>query len=42
MKEKFVWDKYSDQPYQIADKAYKKQMRSQHRAANVNGLIDKS
>jgi hypothetical protein len=39
MKEKFVWDKYSDQPYQIADKAYKKQMRSQHRAANVKLVL---
>jgi len=35
MKEKFVWDKYSDQPYQIADKAYKKQMRSRHKGANL-------
>jgi hypothetical protein len=28
MKKPFEWDNYSDQPYQLKDKAYKKQMRS--------------
>jgi len=27
MKEPFFWDNYSDQPYQLKDKTYKKQMR---------------
>lgn len=27
MKEPFIWDNYSDQPYQLKDKAYKKKMR---------------
>ena len=31
MKAPFFWDKYSDQPYPIKDKAYKKMMRKKHR-----------
>ena len=27
---KFIWDKYSDQPYPIKDKKYKKNMRKKH------------
>jgi len=30
MKEPFIWDKYSDQPYPIKDKVYKKKMRKKH------------
>ena len=30
MKEPFVWDKYSDQPYPLQDKHYKKEMRRKH------------
>lgn len=30
MKEPFIWDKYSDQPYPIKDKIYKKEMRKRH------------
>jgi len=30
MQAPFIWDKYSDQPYPIKDKAYKKQMRKKH------------
>jgi len=30
MQKPFIWDKYSDQPYPIADKAYKKKMRKKH------------
>lgn len=30
MKEPFIWDKYSDQPYPIKDKVYKKEMRKKH------------
>ena len=30
MKKPFVWDKYSDQPYPIKDKVYKKEMRKKH------------
>jgi len=30
MKTPFVWDKYSDQPYPLKDKAYKKKMRRRH------------
>ena len=30
MKLPFVWDKYSDQPYPLKDKAYKKMMRKRH------------
>ena len=30
MQEPFVWDRYSDQPYPIKDKAYKKKMRQKH------------
>ena len=30
MKEPFIWDRYSDQPYPIKDKAYKKVMRKKH------------
>ena len=30
MKEPFIWDKYSDQPYPIKDKVYKKKMRKRH------------
>jgi len=30
MKIPFVWDKYSDQPYPLKDKAYKKKMRRKH------------
>ena len=29
-KEPFIWDNYSDQPYVIKDKAYKKAMRKKH------------
>ena len=28
--DKFIWDKYSDQPYPIKDKVYKKMMRKKH------------
>ncbi|MCK4875891.1 MAG: glycosyl hydrolase, partial [Sulfurimonas sp.] len=27
MKQPYVWDNYSDQPYPLKDKSYKKQMR---------------
>jgi len=30
MKEPYVWDNYSDQPYPIKDKSYKKQMRREN------------
>jgi len=30
MKEPFVWDKYSDQPYPLKDRVYKKKMRRRH------------
>ncbi len=30
MKAPFIWDKYSDQPYPLKDKAYKKLMRKKH------------
>ncbi len=30
MKEPFVWDRYSDQPYPLKDKAYKKRMRRKY------------
>jgi len=30
MQAPFIWDKYSDQPYPIRDKAYKKKMRQKH------------
>jgi len=30
MKAPFIWDKYSDQPYPLRDKAYKKKMRKKH------------
>ncbi len=30
MKPPFIWDKYSDQPYPIKDKTYKKQMRKKN------------
>ena len=30
MKDPFIWDKYSDQPYPIKDKVYKKKMRRKH------------
>jgi len=30
MQNPFIWDKYSDQPYPIKDKAYKKKMRKKH------------
>ena len=30
MKKPFIWDKYSDQPYPIKDKVYKKTMRKKH------------
>lgn len=31
MKPPFIWDKYSDQPHLLKDKAYKKMMRKKHR-----------
>ncbi|RLA64193.1 MAG: hypothetical protein DRQ78_06230 [Epsilonproteobacteria bacterium] len=30
MKKPFIWDKYSDQPYPLKDKTYKKRMRKKH------------
>ena len=30
MKPPFIWDRYSDQPYPLKDKAYKKMMRKKH------------
>jgi hypothetical protein len=30
MQEPFIWDKYSDQPYPLKDKSYKKKMRKKH------------
>jgi len=30
MQKPFIWDKYSDQPYPIKDKVYKKKMRKKH------------
>ena len=30
MQAPFIWDKYSDQPYPLKDKAYKKKMRKKH------------
>ncbi|NQZ29847.1 MAG: hypothetical protein HRU06_01180 [Oceanospirillaceae bacterium] len=32
MNDKFKWDHHSDQPYQLADKSYKKAMKKKHRA----------
>jgi len=31
MKPPFIWDRYSDQPYQLKDRAFKKRMRRAHR-----------
>ena len=30
MQKPFIWDRYSDQPYPLKDKAYKKKMRKKH------------
>ena len=30
MKDPFIWDRYSDQPYPLKDKVYKKRMRKRH------------
>jgi len=30
MKTPFAWDHYSDQPYQLKDRAFKKKMRRRH------------
>jgi hypothetical protein len=38
LKEPFIWDKYSNQPYPIADKVYKKRMRK-ITMADLAGLI---
>ena len=35
MQEPFIWDNYSDQPYPIKDKNYKKKMRKKHLWATV-------
>ncbi|CAA6819626.1 MAG: FIG00388565: hypothetical protein [uncultured Sulfurovum sp.] len=35
MRHPFIWDKYSDQPYPLQDKKYKKQMRKKHMWAYV-------
>ncbi len=39
MKKPFIWDKYSDQPYPIKDKAYKQKMRQEHLWAYVPLLL---
>ncbi len=39
MKKPFIWDKYSDQPYPIKDKAYKQKMRREHLWAYVPLLL---
>ncbi|RUM75502.1 MAG: hypothetical protein DSZ12_03505, partial [Sulfurovum sp.] len=31
MQQPFIWDPYSDQPYPLKDRAYKKKMRQKHR-----------
>jgi len=33
MKDKFIWDHHSDQPYQLKDSVYKKAMKKKHRKA---------
>ena len=39
MQEPFIWDRYSDQPYPIKDKSYKKKMRKKHLLATVPLLL---
>ncbi|MEA1879402.1 MAG: hypothetical protein U9N11_01980 [Campylobacterota bacterium] len=39
MREPFIWDKYSDQPYPLKDKIYKKKMRKKHMWAYIPLLI---
>jgi len=35
LKEPFIWDEYSDQPYPLKDKMYKKKMRKKHFGAYI-------
>ncbi|MCK4875875.1 MAG: glycosyl hydrolase [Sulfurimonas sp.] len=35
MKQPYIWDKYSDQPYPLKDKKYKKQMRNAEFVSNL-------
>ena len=39
MQNPFIWDKYSDQPYPIEDKGYKKKMRRKHFWSNIPLLL---
>jgi hypothetical protein len=39
MKNPFIWDKYSDQPFPIKDKTYKKNMRKKHLLDNIPLLL---
>jgi len=39
MKEPFSWDNYSDQPYQLKDKVYKKKMRKKESSSLVKTLL---
>jgi len=39
MQKPFIWDKYSDQPYPIKDKTYKKKMRKKYLWAYVPLLL---
>lgn len=39
MKAPFIWDPYSDQPYPIKDRVYKKQMRKKHLFAYIPLLL---
>jgi len=39
MKQPFSWDNYSDQPYQLKDKAFKKKMRSRQKLSLVKTAL---
>ncbi|PTB88045.1 hypothetical protein C9925_00610 [cyanobacterium G8-9] len=39
MKQPFIWDKYSDQPYPLKDKNYKKKMRRKHLLSYIPLLL---
>lgn len=39
MQAPFIWDRFSDQPYPIQDKAYKKKMRKKHMWDNVSLIL---
>jgi len=39
MKDKFIWDHHSDQPYQLKDRAYKKAMKKKYRKDLIPLLV---